>query len=103
MSKNNEKEKVPEEIKVFHVSKKSIEESTLKPTDINEFFMYNCLLGDIPILMYLIQNKEASKEDLLEYNRKFMLLEMIDIEERLENLEMYGLIEIKDNRVYRRW
>lgn len=59
----------------------------------------------IPILEYFCGTKRhsANKEELLEYAQKFRLMEMIDLEERLNFLENKGLISICKNIVSIKW
>lgn len=59
----------------------------------------------IPILEYFCSTKKhtATKEELLEYAQRLVLIEMIDLEERLEFLKDKGLISISKNIVNIKW
>lgn len=68
-----------------------------------ELLIYELLQMDVPIIMYLIREKITTKHQLLQYNKRFYPVTMEDIEDRLEFLEVCGLIEISEHLVKRKW
>lgn len=64
-----------------------------------------CWVEAIPILEYFCSTKKhtANMEELLEYARRFRLMEMIDLEERLDFLKDKGLISIYKNIISIKW
>lgn len=62
-------------------------------------------LEAIPILEYFcgVKKHSATKEELLEYIQKFRLMEMCDLEERLEFLKNKGLIYVFKTMIMVKW
>jgi len=65
----------------------------------------SCWVETIPILEYFCSTKKhkATKEELLQYIQNFRLIEMIDLEERLDFLKNKGLISVFKNIVSIKW
>ena len=66
---------------------------------------WSCWIETIPILEYFcgVKKHSATKEELLEYAQKFRLMEMIDLEERLNFLENKGLIHVFKTMIMVKW
>lgn len=64
-----------------------------------------CWIEAIPILEYFcgVKKHSTTKEELLAYIQKFRLMEMIDLEERLNFLENKGLIHVFKTMIMVKW